>query len=583
MDILFINSTTDLTLRRECNGTLLLATKLLADGFDTNILRFGQLESYEKDYETFIREFTDRILEQKPRCVSLYCLWPNYHIMLRVGREVKARAPEIILVLGGPQCSGTAEATMEAMPFVDYISVGEGENLVVPFFRALLRGEGNVADVPGTYYREDGKICHNATVHPLCDLNTLPYWDDRLILPQDDPDLHEKYYFMPIDPGRGCPYSCTFCCTSYFWRRTYRLKTTDRIMQDIRYHYEKYGIRGFWFSHDAFTVNQKLVAEVCDRIIEEGLDISWRCTARVDCLSEELILKMKEAGMIQIELGVETGSKRMQKLINKNLNLEKAQQTVKFLLDNGIRVALFFMYGFPDETEEDLNQTLELVMNMLDLGVAYTTMSFCQFSPNTQLTEQYFDQLVFDPSVRVNYRGVFGYHEEEAMLRDNKALFPFYFHLNTPTRNAYRHLFFLIKLYRDFPDTLRYVRRIYKGDNLRLFRDFYGYNRHLLDDVDIDKAEENIENHALEMVLNITAHLDVPYIRQLEALLTYSYRVYKISRAKENTVVLDTYEFDYTDLQNKRPIEEYAEGKTTVLLEMKNGKFIHRVLNVSRG
>lgn len=580
MDILFINSTSELSLRKECNGTLLLGTKLLDDGFTVGLLRFGELESYGGDYEVFIADITEKILRRNPRCVSLYCLWPNFHIMLRIGREIKVRNPGIILVLGGPQTSGTARQTMEAMPFVDYISTGEGENLVVPLFRSLLRAEGEISQVPGVYYRKDGEILCNQEVPPLCDLETLPRWDDRLLLPQTDPDLQEDYYFMPIDAGRGCPYSCTFCCTSYFWRRTYRLKSPERIISDIRYYYETYGIHSFWFSHDAFTVNQNLVSQVCDRILEEGLKITWRCTARLDCISEALILKMKQAGMIQIELGVETGSQRMQKCINKNLNLKKAEGMVRFLLDQGIRVALFFMYGFPEETEEDLNQTLELVMKLLDMGVAYTTMSFCQFSPNTQLTDTYFDQLIYDPDIQITHHGTYGYREEEPVIRENKALFPFYFHLNTPLRNEYQYLHFLIRLYRSFPNTVSHVRKLYQGDNLRFFRDLYDYNRHLLEG-DIEIAEKNIDTKPLEMLLNITAHWDLPYIRQLEGLLKYSYCVYQVSRSTEDVSVTDTYDFNYVDLKLQHPLEQYAKGKTQMLVEKTGGKFQTQVLNIS--
>lgn len=579
MDILFINSTVELTLRKECNGTLLLATKLLEAGFDTNVLRFGQVESYGKEYKVFIGDMVEEILKRNARCVSFYCLWPNYHIMLRIARELKAVSPETLIVLGGPQCAGTAEETLKTMPFVDYISVGEGENIVVPLFSALLRGQGSVADVPGTYYREDGKILHNDTVIPLCDLDALPYWDDRLLLPQTDPELHKDYYFMPIDVGRGCPYSCTFCCTSYFWRRTYRLKSPQRIVDDIRYHYEKYGIRGFLFSHDAFTVNQKLVSEVCDRIIEEGLDITWRCAARVDCITEELILKMKQAGMNYIELGVESGSPRMQKVINKNLNLERAKRIVQFLLDQDIYVTLFFMYGFPGETEADINETMEMMMSLMDQGVARTAMSFCQFSPNSHLTETYMDQLVYDPEIRITYHGVYGYEDEEAVIRANKVLFPFYFNLDTPLRKEYQYLYFLNKLYRDFPNTRRYVRELYHGDNLQFFRDFYQYNRHWLD-CEIHQAEKNIELYALEMMLNVTAHLEAPYMRQLEGLLRYSYCVYKVSRSKEDRVVREIYDFNVVNLKLKHPISAYAPGKTEILVQMKDGKFSTEIIKI---
>jgi hypothetical protein len=329
-------------------------------------------------------------------------------------------------------------------------------------------------------------------------------------------------------------------------------------------------------------VNQKLVNELCDRILKEKLKITWRCTARVDCITEELILKMKQAGMTQIELGVETGSKRMQKQINKNLNLDKAEKMVKFLLDQDIRVALFFMYGFPEETEEDLNDTLELVMRFLDLGVSYTSMSFCQFSPNTHLTETYFDQLIYDPAVKIQRHGVYGYSQEETVIRNNKALFPFYFHLDTPLRNRYQYLHFLIRLYRSFPDTVSYVRKLYQGDNLAFFRDFYERNRPLLD-VDIDEAEKNIDTQPLQMLLNITAHWNVPYIKQLEGLLKYSYCVYQVSRSKEDRSVREIYDFNYVDLQLKHPLESYAQGKTEILVEKTNGRFQTKVIQIYWG
>ena len=114
------------------------------------------------------------------------------------------------------------------------------------------------------------------------------------------------------------------------------MKGTEEIIADIKYYKEKYGIRSFWFTHDAFTVNRQLVNEICDRILEEKLDIVWRCSARLDCISEELILKMKQAGMVRMSFGVETGSPRMQKIINKHLDLKKAKGLVDFLLKEGV-------------------------------------------------------------------------------------------------------------------------------------------------------------------------------------------------------------------------------------------------------
>lgn len=579
MDILFVNATEELSMRKEVNGTLLLGTKLLQAGFQVDILRFEQVEGFGGPYLSFIDNMLRAILERKPKCVSFYSLWPDFHIMLRIARELKKTNPEIITVFGGPQPSCTAETTLKLMDFVDYINTGEGENTVVPLFSGILRGEGDLNTIPGLHYRKDGKLFHNNDLVPLCDLNTLPYWDDRL-LPAEDPEvLQSKYYFMPIDVGRGCPYSCTFCCTSYFWRRVYRMKGTEEIIADIKYYKEKYGIRSFWFSHDAFTVNKQLVTEICDRILEEKLDITWRCSARLDCISEELILKMKQAGMARISFGVETGSPRMQKLINKHLDLKKAKGLVEFLLREGIWVGLYFIYGFPQETEEDLNQTLEMAFSMIDAGAQSVSLFYCKFCPSTGLTEEYGDQLVFDENARMNLRGVYGYEEEKEILKSSRELFPFYFHLNTTIRDQYQYLAYLERLYSNGPRQLRQLRSLYHGDNLRFYREFYEANREWFEG-DLDKLSEKIANDPQELVMNLVRSLDHPKKTQLEALLTLAYRTQEISRAKEDTQLRDTYHFNYVDLSMKKPVEEYGPGKTEILLKKVDGKFELKVLNI---
>lgn len=579
MDILFINATEELSMRKEVNGTLLLATKLLDEGFEVDILRFEQVEGFGGPYLIFIQNMIREILDRKPKCVSFYSLWPDYHIMLRLARELKQINPEIITVFGGPQSSCTAETTLETMQFVDYVNTGEGENTVVPLFSGILRGEGDLNIIPGLHYRKDGQLFHNNELVPLCDLNKLPYWDDRLLLPEDPEVLQNQYYFMPIDVGRGCPYSCTFCCTSYFWRRVYRMKEPEEIIADIKYYKEKYGIRSFWFSHDAFTVNKKLVTEICDRILEEKLDITWRCSARLDCISEELILKMKQAGMARISFGVETGSPRMQKLINKHLDLTKARSLVEFLLKERIWVGLYFIYGFPQETEEDLNQTLEMAFSMIDLGVQSVSLFYCKFCPSTGLTEEYGDQLVFDENARMNLRGVYGYEEEKELLRSSRELFPFYFHLHTPVRDDYQYMGYVHKLYANGPRQLRQLRSLYQGDNLRFYREFVAANRSWFEG-DLDALEEKIKSDPQEMVLNLVRSLDHPKGVQLESLLTLAYRTQQISHATEDVQLRDTYRFNYVDLSLKKPIEEYGPGKTDILLQKVDGKFELKVLQI---
>lgn len=581
-DILFLNATRDLYLKYEVNGTLLLATKLLQAGFDVNVLRFGEFESYRSDYPTFIREITSKILEVSPKCLSIYSLWPEFHVMLRIAREVKAKRPDTVVVFGGPQSSTTAKGIMNSLDYVDHVCTSEGEETVVPFFKAVLEGDGaDLASIPGLYYRKDGNVVFNDSPVPLCDLDTLPHWDDRLLLMdriRSERAITSEHYFMPIDAGRGCPYSCSFCCTSYFWRRIYRLKSPQRIVEDIRFFNERFGIKSFWFTHDAFTANKRLAMAVCDHILEEGLDITWRCASRADCLTEEMILKMKQAGMTQIELGVETGSRRMQKLIHKNLDLEKVKKMVELLLKNGIYVTLFFMYGFPEETEQDLNETLELIFSLIDMGVQNVGMAFCSFSPSTEMTEKHLDELVFDPDIKIMIRDQFGYDEELDTIRKNKALFPFFYHLDTPLRDTYQYLHFFVKLYLNFPGTVRELRKLYHGDNLKFYRDFYNNNLSCFEDM--ERAEASVMDHPLEMLLDTARDLDAPHIRQVKGLMRFSYHFRQVARSKVDTFIQETYDFNYVDFSLKRPLEQYSPGKTDIRIQKTNGKMDIQVLQI---
>ncbi len=571
-DVLFINATEKQDINKEINGTLLLATKLLQVGIDTEILRFCQVSSYaeKKNYLNFIHDMVNRILSLHPKCVSFYTLWPYFHIMLRLAKEIKAANPEIITIMGGPQSSATAKQTLMAADYVDFICVGEGEDVVVPFFKLLLEKKfEQLPTIPALYYRKDGEIIHNSLEVPLCDLNALPYWDDRLYLDKGN-ELEDKLtsdtYFMPIDAGRGCPYNCTFCSASLIWKRTYRLKSPDRIVEDIKYYNRKFGIRSFWFSHDAFTTNNRLVEAVCDKILEEKLDIKWRCSTRIDCISKELILKMQRAGLTEIELGVETGSERMQKIIKKRLNLSKAEEMINFLLENGINTTLFFMYGFPEETHEDLNQTLELLFSMLDRGVDYANMNFCRFNPNTAITEQYMDQLVLDPQIKVLSRQIFGYEEELNLIKQHRELFPFFYHLHTPVRDEFQYLILLEYLYRIFPNSIRFVRALYQGDYLRFYRDFVANNAEIFSE-DIDGIISTIKADPVTIIRNTIKGFSLPYEEQLSELLRYEYDRRRISKLDGDVTEKITYGFSFLDFLRKRPIEQYCSAKSVILFQ----------------
>ena len=357
------------------------------------------------------------------------------------------------------------------------------------------------------------------------------------------------------------------------------MKSAARILADIRYYSEKFGIRSFDFAHDAFTVNRNLVEEICDCIIEQGLNIRWRCTTRVNCITPDLILKMKQAGLCAISLGVETGSARMQKITNKRLDLKDIREKVTFLKKHGIHVALFFMYGFPEETREDLNETLELAFDMVDLGIDYISMNLTRFNPGTKITEENMGNLVFDPGITILSRGIFGYNEEQEMFRAHKEIFPFFYHMNTDVRNNFSFLAFLVQIYFRRPMTMRHLRTLYQGDNLRFYHDFFTANADLLK-TDISTATQAVEQTPSLPVRAMLSSINAACSPYLAAVLEYEEDQHRLSCSKEDLSIQKTYGFHYLDVLRKRPIESFSPGSTTMLLQKTNGVRSMKILDM---
>lgn len=580
-DILFVNSTDALSLDREVNGTMILATKLRQAGYSAKILRFCQAQSNGKNYERFIEEMLDQIFAHSPKCVSFYTLWPYYHAMLRLAKEIKRRRPDIITVMGGPQATATADATMRAMDWVDYICAGEGENTVVPFFEILLGVSGqDLSTIPGLYYRRDGQVVHNDLRVPLTDLESLPRWDEGLFLedyPDPDKVLQNPSDKMPVDVGRGCPFRCTFCGTSRFTQRTYRLKSPESILSEIRYYHDRFGIKNFMFAHDAFTVNMKLVDKVCDGLIESGLNIKWQCTTRVNCITEELLLKMQRAGMTGIQMGVETGSERMQKVIKKNLDLSRILPIARFCKAHKIGLNFFFMYGFPDETEQDLNDTLNMVFDLEDIGLYHNSMSYCMFTPGTEMTAQYFEQLEFEPTLDVHFRGDMGWEAERTMIRENKEIFPYLYHLNTPVRNEFRDLVSLVMLYEKCPKTFYYIRKLYHGNNLQLYRDLRRKNSHFFHK-GIDALFASLRKYPAQWIENLLEGLECPNVERLKALMAFELDLDAAKNAGEDILDCKVYDFVFSEMKARIPLADYTKGQSRILIRKVNGNLMMKLL-----
>jgi radical SAM superfamily enzyme YgiQ (UPF0313 family) len=357
----------------------------------------------------------------------------SYPVTLRIAAEVKRAHPQSTVVLGGPQASVVDVSTLRAYPFVDLVVRGEAEQ-TLPDLVDALAGNRPLTAIPGITFRrnEDGEIVRNPAAPLVADLDALPFPAFHLF-----PDVRFCRHF-PLELGRGCPFSCTFCSTNDFFRRNFRLKSPAQMIADMRRIRQTYGINSFELVHDMFTVDRKRVVAFCEALLESKRknpedQFIWGCSARTDCVDEELIELMSKAGCRGIFFGIETGSKRMQKIIDKGLELNDSAERVRSCDKFKINTAVSLMAGFPDETMTDLRDTAAFFVDSLRYDHADPQLSILAPLADTPIQRQHKDSLQLNDDVAdMSYRGWRQDPEDHAMIAAHPEIFSSFYSAPLP-------------------------------------------------------------------------------------------------------------------------------------------------------
>ena len=475
-DVVFITPSLEMKLECESIGTLQLATILKRKGINCKILPFYGIGSINH-FDDFLFNTIQILKKYNPRIVSFYCRCDTYHIVLRLAQHIKSHLSNIYIVCGGPQADITAVDTIRQVEYIDFICCGEGEETIFPFFSSLLQGKPALFTF-GLVYRLNGDVIKNPLPPLIQNLDILPA-PDYSILDYIDINAIKKQIFM-IDVGRGCPFGCTFCSTNRFWGRKYRLKSPHKIIEEVCKAYNEYGVTFFQFSHDMFTLDRKKVVEICKLISDSNLPIRWNCSARLDCVDADLIDIMADSGLNSIYFGIETGSARMQKIIKKRLNLDRTIEILSYMKSKGLRSTTSFIYGFPEETEEDISQTLSLVAQILKLRSTRVQMHLCAFMVGTELTENYGDEMT-PVETYSDQTGDYAIEECKGLIQMYPNLFQHLMEYKTDLRTKLKYLSLFIQVWHSKQPAYQYISEHYDKENLiQMYYDFIEINAAIL-------------------------------------------------------------------------------------------------------
>lgn len=453
-------------------GLMSLVASLEKSGFESEIIDFDYLIdsknlTLKNNLKDNIDMMVDYLLSKNPKIVSLYTMCNSYPVMIELAREIKNRKNNIYILMGGPQASMTAIETLKKFNFIDIIGIGEGEKTIVDLIEALLSAKP-ISNVKGIAYRDGEKIIKNQPPELMDNLDNLPFLDYNKL----SNDIKKKSILIEV--GRGCPFNCSFCSTSIFWKRKYRLKSDERIIEEVKFYKDKYNIDSFSFNHDMFTLNKDRIIGFCKKLINLNNNIEWACSARIDTLDEELISYLSESGCKEIYLGIESGSPNMQKIIHKNLNLNRALEKIKLLKENSIVPTVSFIYGFHEETIDDLRKTMKLIYKLLIHGIYNIQLHKLTITPETGEFYKTKDLLYFNE----NNSDISSTHfldELEDTIRSSKNIFSNFYDFKTDIRTDYNELSifirFLTAIISKFKNTIFHLFEFYDHDLIAMYNE----------------------------------------------------------------------------------------------------------------
>jgi radical SAM superfamily enzyme YgiQ (UPF0313 family) len=413
-------------------GVLSLAAILEARGDTPRIVNLNR--SY-LDYSEAVGTSERRSFAEVAACsiavndADLYgfsSICSSYPLTIRITRVLKALRPKSTIMLGGPQASVVDIQTLAAFPFVDLVLRGEAEQ-TLPVALDQLEGERRLDRVPGLSYRVGARPQRNANAPVIQDLDALPTPAYHLTRDLQGADR------ATLELGRGCPFACTFCSTNDFFRRNFRLRSPERVLHDMRMIAATYSIRDFELVHDMFTVDRRRVASFCEAMITAGEGFTWSCSARTDCIDEELLELMARAGCRGIFFGVEAGSERMQKTIDKHLDPKRADEIIDATERLGIRSTVSLITGFAEETWADLRETMRIFMHSVRCPKSHPQLNLLAPLAETPIYTKHKNKLILEELCSSMSQQAGRQHDADLQLiRTHTEIFPNFYIVPTP-------------------------------------------------------------------------------------------------------------------------------------------------------
>ncbi|MFC1709626.1 B12-binding domain-containing radical SAM protein [Candidatus Omnitrophota bacterium] len=303
---------------------------------------------------------------------------PSFHYDMQFLEKISSL--EIPIALCGPQPEIYNTEFLKTKKFINFVLFGEYEFTLLELVKAISGKKRNLAHIRGLIWRDGKKkIVKNLPREPF-DINLLP-WPYRESLPM------QEYWDLPGDiphpsaqmiASRGCPFSCNFCLWPQllFGGRTYRARDIMDVVDEMEHLLKVKRFKSIYFDDDTFNVGKERIIKLCDEIIKRGLNSTpWAIMAKPDLMDEQMLDKLKEAGLHAVKYGLESSSQKLLNRCGKRLDVGKAQKMIEYTKSLGIKIHLTFAFGLIGETEETLKSTIDFALQLDPQSAQFTIVT----------------------------------------------------------------------------------------------------------------------------------------------------------------------------------------------------------------
>lgn len=320
-----------------------------------------------------------RVAEFAPHVVGLTAKTLGWPAVIEIAQMLRKAVPEAKIVVGGPHLSIYPEESLTWDCF-DVAVIGEGEETFLEICERLESGS-SLDDCAGTMVRKaDGEILKNPARPVTKDLDRYPFPAFDLLPMQRYHCLTVLHPFATMVTTRGCPWHCGYC--SQVYSEKLRFRSPELVADELEWLVRQFGVKEVVMFDETFTIGKRRMRNLCEAILTRGVKVKFNIRARVDTVDRETLALLKQAGLRSIHMGVEAGTDRLLKIMNKQITREQTEQAFRVARELGIETRGYFMIGYYDATPDDIEDTIDFAAG---LGLDWASFSVATPLPATDL------------------------------------------------------------------------------------------------------------------------------------------------------------------------------------------------------